>query len=96
MRCVLDLGCGQRPSSAAELKLAAREWDVRRSRRDSEMVEIAINLELLRNERRSAPELGFVCACGQRLPFQSEAFDFVVSFTWLKEISRLLRRSEEC
>jgi len=99
MRYVLDLGCGHGTSSAAELETAAREW-MSAGPGDSQMVGIDINLEVLRNEKRSAPELGFVCARGERLPFQNDAFDLVISVVampymdiplTLRELHRVLK-----
>jgi ubiquinone/menaquinone biosynthesis C-methylase UbiE len=99
MRYVLDLGCGRGISSAAELEIAAREW-MSAGPTDFRMVGIDINLEVLRKGKRSSPELEFACARGERLPFQSDAFDLVISVVamsymdiplTLREVHRVLK-----
>jgi ubiquinone/menaquinone biosynthesis C-methylase UbiE len=99
MRYVLDLGCGEGKSLAAELETVAPEVPAS-GPVDFQMVGIDIDLGALRKGKRSYPELEFVCARGERLPFQNDSFDLVISLVatpymdipiTLREVHRVLK-----
>lgn len=86
---VLDIGCG---TGISTRQLKEYSFDVIGSDKDKDMIEIAIH---------NNPEIQYVVAPADNLPFESEQFDIVTAFTafhWfndeesLSEVKRILKK----
>jgi ubiquinone/menaquinone biosynthesis C-methylase UbiE len=96
MKRLLDIGCGSGASLQGELELHQSAG----TPEAVQMVGVDIDLGALCEAKHRYPQLHFVCARGEQLPFRAASFDAVVSCVampymdipvTLREVSSLLR-----
>ena len=98
--CILDVGCGQGESLDEEIQRRPKTQDLQ----PLIVVGIDIDLAVLRRGKANLPDIGFVCAKGEELPFRDGVFDVIISRvampymdipTTLQDMRRVLKTGGE-